>query len=106
MTDAPEKPTASNEPAERPFVHDVDWRDFRDHLATADQSGRRRWLFPKKPAGRFYKARTYVSWLLLTIMFAGPFIRIGGNPLLMMNIPARRFSILGHIFWPQDVAIF
>jgi cytochrome c oxidase accessory protein FixG len=39
-------------------------------------------------------------------MFAGPFVRINGNPLLMINIPARRFSILGQIFWPQDVAIF
>jgi cytochrome c oxidase accessory protein FixG len=39
-------------------------------------------------------------------MFAGPFIRIHGNPLLMMNIVTRRFSILGQIFWPQDAVIF
>jgi cytochrome c oxidase accessory protein FixG len=36
-------------------------------------------------------------------MFAGPFIRIHGNPLLMANIVDRRFSILGHVFWPQDM---
>lgn len=87
-------------------VRPADWTDFRDHIATADRKGNRRWLFPKRVTGRFYRARTYVSWLLLTIMFAGPFIRIHGNPLLMINIIERRFSILGQIFWPQDVAIF
>jgi cytochrome c oxidase accessory protein FixG len=91
---------------EHPAAQDIDWRDFRDHLATADQEGRRRWIYPKKPGGRFYRARSYLSWLLLAIMFAGPFIRIQGNPLLMMNIVERRFSILGQIFWPQDTIIF
>ena len=39
-------------------------------------------------------------------MFAGPFITIQGNPLLMMNIPERKFVVLGQIFWPQDMIIF
>ena len=43
---------------------------------------------------------------LIGVMFAGPFIRINGNPLLMMNIVERRFSILGQLFWPQDMIIF
>ena len=84
----------------------TNWKDFRDHLATTDQQGRRRWLYPKKVNGRYFRWRTYVSWLLLAIMFTGPFIRIHGNPLLLVNIVARRFSILGQIFWPQDAVIF
>lgn len=80
--------------------------DFRDHLATSDKDGNRRWLFPKKPSGRFYRARTWVSYLLLAIMFTGPFIRIQGNPLLLLNIMDRKFVILGQIFWPQDTVIF
>ena len=84
----------------------INWRDFRDHLATADKHGHRQWLFPKKPRGRFYRYRTWVSWVLLAIMFAGPFVRIHGNPLLLLNIVERRFSILGQIFWPHDTAIF
>ena len=84
----------------------VDWADFRDHLATADKEGHRKWVYPKKPCGSYYQARTYVSWLLLAIMFIGPFVRINGNPLLMINIVERRFSILGQIFWPQDGVIF
>jgi cytochrome c oxidase accessory protein FixG len=84
----------------------IDWGDFRDHLSTADQAGRRQWLFPKQPSGRYYRWRTWVSYLLLAIMFVGPFVRINGNPLLLFNIVERRFSIFGQIFWPQDGVLF
>jgi cytochrome c oxidase accessory protein FixG len=84
----------------------VDWQDFRDHIATADKSGARLWLYPRKVSGSFFRARTWLSWVLLVVMFGGPFVRINGNPLLMINIVDRRFCILGQIFWPQDVAIF
>jgi cytochrome c oxidase accessory protein FixG len=89
-----------------PAAQEINWRDFRDHLSTADAEGRRVWLYPRQPRGRFYRWRTWVSWALLALMFAGPFIRIDGNPLLMLNIVERKFSILGRIFWPQDFAIF
>jgi cytochrome c oxidase accessory protein FixG len=87
-------------------LKEVDWSDFRDHLATADKDGRRQWMYPKKVSGKFYRWRTWFSWLLLLIMFTGPFITIGGNPLLMMNIVERKFVVLGQIFWPQDMIIF
>lgn len=80
--------------------------DFRDHLTTADQQGRRRWLFPRKVNGRFFRARTWLSWVLLALMFGGPFLRIHGNPLLLLNIVQRKFIILGQIFWPQDMIMF
>lgn len=80
--------------------------DFRDSIATADKQGRRKWIYPKKVTGRWYRARTYFSWFLLSLMFAGPFIKINGNPLLLFNVVERRFSILGQIFWPQDMVIF
>jgi cytochrome c oxidase accessory protein FixG len=84
----------------------VNWSDFRDHLASADKSGRRKWIYPRQVSGRFFRWRTWFSWLLLLIMFAGPFVTIGGNPLLLMNIPDRKFVVLGQIFWPQDMIIF
>jgi len=84
----------------------INRRDFRDHLSTADRHGHRQWVFPKKPHGRFYRYRSWVSWLLLAVMFIGPFVRINGNPLLLFNIVERRFSIFGQIFWPHDTAIF
>ena len=87
-------------------VKKVDWSDFRDHLATADKDGRRKWMYPRKVSGQFYRWRTWFSWLLLAIMFAGPFVTIHGNPLLLMNIVERKFVVLGQIFWPQDMIIF
>src|ERR1051326_6739261 len=89
-----------------PAVQKINWRDFRDHLSTADRDGRRKWLFPRKPRGRYYRWRSWVSYLLLAILFVGPFVRIRGNPLFLFNIVERRFSILGQIFWPHDGVIF
>ena len=79
---------------------------FREHLPTADDRGRRIWVYPKKTTGRLHTARTLLSYVLLAIMFAGPFIRIGGNPLLLFNVVERKFSILGQVFWPTDTFIF
>lgn len=86
-------------------LHKPDWENFRDHIPTADQQGRRLWVYPRKPSGAFYSARTWVSWFLLLLFLAGPFIRWNGNPLLMINIPARKFVIFGQLFWPQDLFI-
>lgn len=94
------------DPKAAPAVQTVNSSDFRDHIATADQEGRRLWLYPKRPRGRFYQARIYLSWVLLAVMFVGPFIKINGNPLLMVNVVERKFSILGVIFWPQDNLVF
>ncbi len=101
MSDPVKTPSAKPGP-----VKSVDWRDFRDHISTADQEGRRKWLYPTKPRGRYYRWRTWLTWALLTLMFGGPFIKINGNPLLMINVVERKFSILGVIFWPQDNLIF
>jgi len=103
MNAAPPVPAPA--PADKPAAVKVDWKDFRDHLATADASGKRQWIYARKPSGRFYEWRKYASWLLLGILFANPFIKINGNPMLMLNVITRRFSIMGHIFWPQDMAL-
>src|SRR4051812_45570841 len=87
-------------------AHEVNWEDFRDHLATADKDGNRRWVYPKKPAGRWHRRRAWFATALIVTMFAGPWVRMNGNPLLLLNIIERRFSILGRIFWPQDTVIF
>jgi cytochrome c oxidase accessory protein FixG len=86
-------------------MKDVDWGDFRDHLSTADAEGRRKWIYPRRTNGRFFRARTGLSWLLLGILFAGPFIRIQGEPLFLMDVVQRKFVILGQVFWPQDAII-
>lgn len=79
---------------------------FRDRVSTIDSEGKRKWVYPKKPKGKFHNKRLLVSLILLIILFAGPFIRISGEPLLMLNIPEGKFIIFGNIFWPQDFYLF
>ena len=80
--------------------------NFRDKLSTVDQEGKRVWIYPKKPSGSFYRYRTWLSLLLLLIFFSGPFIKINGQPILLLNIIERKFIILGIVFWPQDFYLF
>jgi len=79
---------------------------FRDRIASIDDDGKRKWVFPRKPRGRFYNARSWFSYLLLLFMFSGPFITINGRPFLLLNIIERKFIIFGMAFWPQDSYIF
>ncbi len=81
-------------------------KSFRDSLSTLDEDGKRKWIYPKKPSGKFTKWRNVVNVILLTFLFSGPFIRIGGEPLLMINVIERRFVLFGNTFWPQDFYIF
>lgn len=78
---------------------------FRDSIATVDKDGKRIWIYPKKPKGWYHNKRIIVTIVLLSILFAGPFIKIGGEPFLLLNIFERKFSILGTVFWPQDFFI-
>lgn len=79
---------------------------FRDSIATVDKDGKRTWIFAKKPSGKYFNRRQWFSYSLLALLFVGPFITIGGEPLLMMNIVERKFVIFGQIFWPEDSYLF
>lgn len=79
--------------------------EFRDSIATVDEKGKRIWVYPKKPAGYYHKLRIGVTIALLSLLFAGPFMRIGGQPFLLLNIFERKFVILGQAFWPQDFVL-
>lgn len=79
---------------------------YRNQLATVDEDGKRKWVYAKKPSGTYYKYRSIVAYILLTFLFAGPFIKINGNPFLMFNVLERKFVIFGNVFYPQDFYIF
>jgi cytochrome c oxidase accessory protein FixG len=85
-----------------PDSHD----SYRDSLATADQQGRRIWVYPNKPSGRFYSARKLVSYFLLAFLFLAPFLKLNGHQLLQFDIIERKFFIFGLAFWPQDMHLF
>lgn len=79
---------------------------FRDRIGTLDGEGKRKFIFPKKPSGKFYDYRKWVSYVLLAILIANPFLKINGNQFMMFNVMKRRFNIFGFPFWPQDFYIF
>lgn len=75
---------------------------YRDTIATVDGEGKRIWIYPKKPSGRYHNWRIAVTVVLLALLFGGPFITINDQPFLLLNFFERRFIILGQAFWPQD----
>ena len=51
---------------------------FRDSIATVDKQGKRIWSAPRN-LREVLPLAAWVSWGLLALLFAGPFIRIGAN---------------------------
>ncbi|WP_417609406.1 cytochrome c oxidase accessory protein CcoG [Owenweeksia hongkongensis] len=76
--------------------------NFRDHIGTIDESGKRKFLYPRKTNGKFTNYRRIASYILLAILIFTPFIQIDGEPFMMFNIIERKFILFGKIFWPED----
>ena len=53
---------------------------FRNELASVAPDGRRRWIYARKPSGRFHRRRTVLSWFLLAFLVLAPFITVHGLP--------------------------
>lgn len=83
-----------------------DTEAFRDQVSTVDAQGKRVWLFPKKPSGKWFNRRKWVSYSLLAFLFAAPHLTLGGEQLVMLNVIERKFSFFGLVFYPQDMHIF
>lgn len=79
---------------------------FRDKISTVDKEGKRIWLYPKKPSGKYTSARIMLSWIYLILFFSGPFLTIKGEPILLFNVLERKFIIFGTLFMPQDFHLF
>lgn len=80
--------------------------EFRDSIGTIKKDGKRNWLFPKRPKGWYYNARTVVSIFYIIIFLVLPWLKYDGEPLFLVDVIDRRFILFGKIFWPQDFFIF
>ncbi|MGQ9642723.1 MAG: cytochrome c oxidase accessory protein CcoG [Ignavibacterium sp.] len=87
-------------------IFEEEKQEFRNHLATVTKEGKRKWIFPKKPSGRFYNARTIVSLVLLAFLVITPFIKVNGHPFLLLDFPNRHFILFGVPFGPHDFHLF
>lgn len=84
----------------------IENQSFRDSIATVDETGKRKWIYPTKPKGKLYNWRKYLSYIYLVLFFGLPLLKVGGEPLFMFNVVERKFILFGMIFWPQDFFIF
>lgn len=80
--------------------------DFRDRLATIDETGKRLWVYARKPKGNLTRWRHVAGFALLGFFLLAPFLRINGEPLLLLNFIDRKIIVLGLQFWPQDFHLF
>jgi cytochrome c oxidase accessory protein FixG len=53
--------------------------------------------------GMFRFLRSYANAGLIAVLFAIPWLRLNGEPLVLLDVPARRFHILGLVIFPQEL---
>jgi cytochrome c oxidase accessory protein FixG len=59
-------------------------------------------VYPREVSGRFSRLRTLSVWVLLGIFYVLPWLQWQGRQAVLFDLPARKFYILGLVFWPQD----
>lgn len=74
-------------------------------LSTLNRDGSRRWLRPRLFTGRFWKARRFVAYALIALFSLLPHLRIGGKPVVLIDLVAREFTLLGFTFLPTDTLL-
>lgn len=82
-------------------------QNFRDHIPSiTDNGNKRKWMYPQIIRGKLYHYHDLFSYALLLLLFSGPFIKINGEQLILLNVMERKFVFFGIIFWPQDFYLF
>lgn len=74
-------------------------------LSTLTSDGKRRWICPKISDGRTLKARRIVAYVLLAAFTLVPYIKIGGKPMVLLDLASRRFTFFGVTFLPTDTVL-
>jgi cytochrome c oxidase accessory protein FixG len=86
------------------FIEDTE--EFRDRIATVDEHGKRIWIYPKKPKGRFTNYRNLATIVFLALFIGMPFIKVNGEQFMLFNVLERKFVLFGILFTPQDFHLF
>lgn len=73
-----------------------------DRLATTDERGKRLMVHPADVKGTLRNRRSVVSFVLLVVFLALPWVRIGGHQALLLDVSRRQFAIFGLAFWAHD----
>lgn len=74
-------------------------------LPTLNEDGTRRWIRPRLSPGRHWRHRRAVAYALMVVFMAIPHLRLGGRPLVLLDLPHRRFTLFGTTFLPTDTLL-
>lgn len=87
-------------PAESPLL------EPEEHvLSTLEADGSRRWLTPKLSKGRFWQRRRVVAYALLALYSGLPWLEIGGEPAVRIDLPGRELTLFGMSFLATDTLL-
>jgi polyferredoxin len=59
-------------------------------------------VYPREIGGRFQRLRKAAVFWLLGMYYLFPWINWDERQIVLFDLPARKFYILGLVFWPQD----
>jgi cytochrome c oxidase accessory protein FixG len=59
-------------------------------------------MYPADVRGPWRSRRNLVSLVLMGVFLLLPWVRIQGNPAILLDLATRRFSIFGVLFWAHD----
>jgi cytochrome c oxidase accessory protein FixG len=74
--------------------------------AAAGETGyfsKRSKVYPRIVHGRFARLRVVALWLTLGVLYVVPWLRWGDRPAILLDLPRRKFYLLGLVLWPQDL---
>ncbi len=74
-------------------------------LPTLNLDGTRRWMRPKVFEGRFLRRRRALAWALIGLFSVIPYLRMGGRPIIQLDVVSRRFVLFGATFLPTDTML-
>lgn len=63
---------------------------------------KRQKIYPREVHGRFAVLRTLSVVVLLGLFFIFPWLEMNGRPMVLFDLPARKFYVFWLTFWPQD----
>jgi cytochrome c oxidase accessory protein FixG len=68
-------------------------------------AGTRNWVYLQHIAGRFQRIRNKTFIALHLVLFGLPWLRLGGNPALLLDLPERRLYAFGAIYTASDTVL-
>ncbi|MBI5453669.1 MAG: cytochrome c oxidase accessory protein CcoG [Deltaproteobacteria bacterium] len=67
------------------------------------ETEKRNKIYMREVAGRFRRLRSLVSFALLAVYFALPWVRYNGAQAVLFDIPGRKFHVFNFTFWPEEL---